>query len=397
MKNLFSSLILTMSCSALAATPPRFLVINVEGGWDPTMVFDYKGDHTSIDTDGGTLLSASGLRWVSKSSRPSVDTFMSAQASKTMIVNGLYTKGMGASETTTQMGIAKLRDSDVYTDYLTWYASQMWPYLTIPHLLIDSPSVPGDFQGTSYQLNLDDVKRWADESLQVPASVSDWSNWSYENALSGKSGANLDTAKISALYLNQKRNLSFRRVFSGLYNPAYSDFKNRASMALTSFKNNLIGIATIRYGKQDEWNTRAPASSHFSEQNTLFESLFSDLNWLISQMASDGLSDNIVLVVRSNLGKNPRLNSLNGKNPWPYTSLLLWSKLWTGGRVIGQFDSHFVGVPMDPIFGSAGTSYKTYLTADHIFAAIFSRLLLSPSGFWLNPEPAMVLFQETTP
>ena len=396
MKILFTFLILIFSCDALAV-PPRILVINVEGGWDPTMVFAYKGDNASIATDGGTSTTSSGLSWVSKSSRPSVDSFMSAEASKTIIINGLYTKGMGASDTLAQMGIAKQRTTEVHTDYMTWYASQVFPYLTIPHLLIDSPSVPGEFQGKSYQLKLDEVKRWALESLRVPASVSDWTNWSYENALAGKSGTNLDTTKISSLYLNQKRNLSLRPIFSGMYNPALSDFRNRASMALTSFKNNLTGVATIRHGKPDEWNTRAPGGSHFSEQNTLYEALFSDLTWLISEIVSNDLSDNIVVVVRSNLGRNPILNTLNGKNPWPYTSLLLWSKLWPGGKVLGQFDSNLMGVPLDPIFGSTGTGNKIYLTADNIFAAIFSRVSLSPSGFWLTPDPATVLFQEATP
>ncbi len=396
MKFLFTLLMIIFSRSALAV-PPKILVINVEGGWDPTMVFDYKGDITSIATDGGTLTTSSGLSWVSKSSRPSVDTFMTAEATKTIIINGLYTKGIGAIDTIGQLGVAKQRTSEVYTDYMTWYASQVFPYLTIPHLLIDSPSVPGEFQGKSYQIKLDDVKRWASENLQVPASVSDWSTWAYENALSGKSGTNLDSTKISSLYLNQKRNLSLRPVFSGLYNPALSDFRNRASIALTSFKSNLTGVATIRHGKPDEWDTRAPGTAHFSEQNTLYESLFSDLTWLISEIVSGDLSENIVVVVRSNLGKNPMLNTQGGKNPWPYTSLLLWSKLWPGAKVIGQFDSNLFGVPMDPIFGSSGTGNKIYLTADNIFAAIFSRVSLSPSGFWLTPDPAMVLFQETTP
>lgn len=377
--------------------PPRILVVQVEGGWDTTMVFDYKGDVSNIATDGGTVATASGLSWVSKPSRPSVDTFMSTQAPHTILINGLYTKGIGEEDATSQMAIHKQRESGVYTDYLTWYASQVFPYLNIPHLIIDAPSVQGELQGRSYQFKIEDAKRWASESLQVPASVLGWSNWSFENALSGKSGNNLDSTKISSLYLNQKRILSLRPVFSGLYNPALSDFKNRANMALTSFKNNLSGVATIRHGGQDEWNTRSPATSHFDVQNSLYETLFSDLNWLISEIAANDLTEDLVVVVRSNLGKNPLLNPEGGKNPWPYTSLLLWSKLWTGGKVVGQSDQNLIGLPLDPVFGPAGSGNKIYWSADNIFAAVFSRVSVSPAGFWTTPHPAMSIFQEDSP
>jgi hypothetical protein len=379
------------------AVPPRILVVQIEGGWDTTMVFDFKGDIANIATDGGTVATSSGLSWVSKPSRPSVDSFMSAQAQKTLIINGLYTKGISEEDSTAQMAIHKQRDSGVYTDYLTWYASQVFPYLNIPHLIIDAPSIEGELQGRSYQFKLDDAKRWALESMQIPASVLDWSNWSYENAMSGKSGNNLDSTKLSALYLNQKRILSLRPVFSGFYNPALSDFKNRATMALTSFKNNLSGVATIRHGGPDEWNTRSPSTSHFDIQNNLYETLFSDLNWLISEIAANELTENIVVVVRSNLGKNPILNPQGGKNPWPYTSLLLWSPLWTGGRVVGESDQNLMGLPLDPVFGPAGTGNKIYWSADNIFAALFSQVSVSPAGFWMNPNPAMFIFQETSP
>jgi hypothetical protein len=376
------------------SAPTRLLVINVEGGWDPTMVFDYKGDQSSISTDGGAVTSVGNFKWVSKSSRPSVDTFMSTYANQLTIVNGIYTKGIGTSDTLAQMTVTKQRTSEVYTDYLTWYAAQAFPTLNISHLLIDAPSVPGDLQALSYQIELPSVKRWQSENTMIPSSLVAFNTWSFENSISKYSGNNFDSLKLSSLFLNQKRALTLRGVFSGIYDTSLSDFKNRANIALVSFKNNLSGVSTIRYGSENAFDTRHPSTSHFIEQNTLYEALFSDLGWLITELKNNGLGDNTIVVIRSNLGKNPILNSDGGKNPWPYTSLLIWSPLWKGGRVVGKTDANLMGLPIDPIFGTEGSSNAISLTADNIFAAIFNRLSIPPSGLWANPNPALILFQE---
>ena len=376
------------------SAPTRLLVINVEGGWDPTMVFDYKGDQSSISTDGGAVTSVGNLKWVSKSSRPSVDTFMSTYASQLTIANGIYTKGIGTSDTLAQMTVTKQRTSEVYTDYLTWYAAQAFPTLNISHLLIDAPSVPGDLQALSYQIELSSVKRWQSENITIPSSLVAFNTWSFENSISKYSANNFDSLKLSSLFLNQKRALTLRGVFSGIYDTSLSDFKNRVNIAIVSFKNNLSGVSTIRYGSENGFDTRHPSTSHFLEQNTLYEALFSDLGWLITELKNNGLGDNTIVVIRSNLGKNPILNSDGGKNPWPYTSLLIWSPLWKGGRVVGKTDANLMGLPIDPIFGTEGSSNAISLTADNIFAAIFNHLSIPPTGLWANPNPALILFQE---
>lgn len=395
MKCLLALILLLKTLPGLS-NPARILVINVEGGWDPTMVFDYKGDQSTIATDNGTVVTNGNLKWVSKSSRPSIDSFMTTNANQLTIVNGIYTKGIGSEDTLAQMTITKQRSSEVYTDYLTWYASQAFSTLSIPHLLIDAPSIPGDLLSTSYQITLSSVKRWHYENTTIPSALGSFNTWSFENSISKHNSNNFDSLKLSSLFLNQKRTFSLRSVFSGIYDTSITDFKNRANIALVSFKNNLSGVATIRYGNENAFDTRQPSTTHFSEQSTLLESLFADLSWLLNELKNNSLDKNTIVVIRSNLGKNPVLNTSGGKNPWPFTSLLIWSPLWDGGKVIGKTDANLMGLPIDPIFGTENSATAINLTADNIFAAIFNRLSIPPSGLWANANPALILFQEGT-
>src|SRR5690606_34978997 len=53
----------------------------------------------------------------------------------------------------------------------------------------------------------------------------------------------------------------------------------------------------------------------------------------------------------SERGRAPLLNSVGGKEAWPYTSVLLWGVSIKGGTVAGLTDATLRGMPIDPIFG----------------------------------------------
>ena len=59
------------------------------------------------------------------------------------------------------------------------------------------------------------------------------------------------------------------------------------------------------------------------------------------------LSEEVCVVVFSEMGRHPKLNSHHGKDHWTFTSAMLCGAGVAGGRVIGGYDEQFYGKPVD--------------------------------------------------
>jgi uncharacterized protein (DUF1501 family) len=68
------------------------------------------------------------------------------------------------------------------------------------------------------------------------------------------------------------------------------------------------------------------------------------------------LSEEVCVVVFSEMGRHPKLNSTRGKDHWTFTSAMLCGSGVDGGRVIGGYDDQFYGQSIDlasgELFGS---------------------------------------------
>ena len=127
--------------------------------------------------------------------------------------------------------------------------------------------------------------------------------------------------------------------------------------------------ATIQAGRAHYWDSSV---NHFNRQNAGFQNMFSDLSLIMNHAQSLGLLDKISVIVASETGKSPRLNDRQGKDPWPFTSVLLWGGIFRGGSVQGVTDPFLRGIPIDPIFGNTSSDTKVVPTMGHIFSAIYS-------------------------
>jgi len=393
MKNIIGFYWLSIASTAWAEYP-IIINVNIEGGWDPVMVFENKST-PQIDTDIPSESIAGKLKWMSHNSRPNVDNFMRAQTSRITIVNGLYIKGIDANDTLITFASTKASSTSLQTDYLTWYASEALPRGALPHLVIDSPTASGSLGGKSFSIRMDEVKRWKSDTRSIPSSFKTWSSYNFDSILAGRTSKNLDSKKLEILKANQTNLLSYRSFFSGVYDPSLSLFKNRILCGLQAIKAGYTKALTVRHGSANEWDTRSPSSDHFTIQSQLYNSLFADLSWLVEELEKNDLGSKTIIVVKSNLGKNPKLNSNNGKNPWPYTSMLIWTKLWAAGRTAGASDNLLMGKSIDPIFGNEGSADATNLNTDHIYAAIFNKLNMPTASLFGKTKPAQLIFLDS--
>jgi hypothetical protein len=109
--------------------------------------------------------------------------------------------------------------------------------------------------------------------------------------------------------------------------------------------------------------------------------------------ATKGLLSSMVIVVLSDRGRSPKLNSADGKGPWPYTSMLLWGPGIKPASVSGQTDPALRGIPIDPVFGSAGGPNAILIEPGNIFASLFLRFNLPAKLLIPDIKPLSSLIQ----
>jgi hypothetical protein len=73
-----------------------------------------------------------------------------------------------------------------------------------------------------------------------------------------------------------------------------------------------------------------------SGQNGLFDQLFTELNYLASELTRQKLEEEVLVVVLSEFTRTPKLNATGGKDHWPVISALLFGAGIEGGRTIGK-------------------------------------------------------------
>ena len=103
------------------------------------------------------------------------------------------------------------------------------------------------------------------------------------------------------------------------------------------------------------------------------------------------LSDEVTIVVFSEMGREPRLNSWGGRDHWTFTSLLMIGSGIQGGQTIGNLDAYGQGRPIDLNTGIVN-DMDTALLPEHIGATLLQLGDVDPAEFvdGMNPISAII-------
>jgi uncharacterized protein (DUF1501 family) len=136
--------------------------------------------------------------------------------------------------------------------------------------------------------------------------------------------------------------------------------------------------------KENTWDTH---QDNMVLQSENFASLFNYLLVLMDTLAvnpgtSAGatLADETLVVVLSEMGRTPQLNSEAGRDHWPCTSMLLVGPGVAGGRVIGEYDDFFYGGPIDATSGES-SSDGMFMTSANVGASLIQLADVDPEEF----------------
>ena len=380
---------------------PFLLVVHCDGGWDQNMVFDNKKSVPKADyeTDVTVKSGAGGISYLASPSRPLTSSFFDTYGDNALILNGVYNPSLSYEKALLSSVAGYNTRTGYFTDWLAFYAAQVAPDLSMPYVAIGAPYVA--YHNGSFITYLDNsiIKNFQTSPLsdvvafkvEEEAALIEYINWSHQ-AASTRLNQDIDRDKFKTFSSSLLKDASIEKAVRALkISDTDDELTKHGKIALNFFKQGYTQAASIQSGAKGSWNTH---SDHYASQTKNFEALFTGLSHIISEAKTLEIDQNLVIIVKSELGRSSVLNVAKGKDRWPYTSVLIWSPLVKGGKVLGKTDDQFLGVPIDPLFGDyEGSQPKEMLTLGHIYAAFFEYAGVSAKLIQTLGSPALFLMK----
>ena len=383
----------------------QYIFVFAQGGWDPTRVFVDAFSNPFVSMEPGAQPSSQGnVSFVSHPQRPSVDQFFGNYHEKALICNGVQVRSI-AHEICTRIAFTG-GTSGSGADWATILGTEQAQEYTIPHMVLGGPSFSGSYgyntvhTGNNAQLDelLSGEISLRNEvplnALSVPVrqKIDSYLQQRYQaranNALYGVdaqlSQKMLSSAQAAEALKEQRYSMSFA---SGV------GLGQQVDLAIEALSRGMTRcVSLVHQGVNNlGWDSHA---DNDATQSTLFESLFAGLVRLMTRLHSTRdssgqlLSENTTIMVFSEMGRTAQLNATQGKDHWPYTSVLLWGEGFSSAGVVGAFDDLYQGVPIDPTTAEYASGGPV-LSIESIGAALLAQGDVDPYAYFSDVTPLL--------
>ncbi len=335
----------------------RFLFVHAEGGWDPLCVFAPLFGRTGIDMEADAEpLTLGGLSLVDSPGRPLTRKFFETWGTQTLLLNGVSTRSV--NHETCQAVALTGSTSSTHTDFPTLLAADSADDFRLPHIAFSGPVFPGDYAvlvSRATGLIQSTVRGELGALADVPVN-----------------GAGEPVDRVVGDYL-ARRAQTFAKYRGGPRSDAYLEALRRAEglsddryeidlqpsasvlsqgkAAIAALRDGVCRVASL--GTGFVWDTHVDNG----DQTANFEALFGDLDALLDDLKRTNgpegrpLAEDTVVVLSSEMGRTPGYNGTNGRDHWPFTSVLMVGPGITGNRVVGAFDDLYGGIGVDAASG----------------------------------------------
>ena len=384
--------------ATLSGSERNFVFVFNHGGWDPTRVlaptFDLAGVEMEMNAE---PWSVGGLSLVDQRDRPSTRAFFEAWHERCLILNGILVSSIAHNVCIQRVLTGSGTEGS--SDWPAIIAADMAADFTLPHLVLGGPSFPGPLgevvaragqEGQLADLLTGDILDRSDYPVVGPTSPSEGI---VDRYLARRTAARAEAASNPTdLRLSASIDASFQRAM------ALKDF--RYVMDLTGGDElelqiplavealNLGMARCITLGHPGDfssagWDTHGDNDEGQSE---LWESLFNNLNQLMRMLDSTPgrysptLADETVVVVLSEMGRSPYMNSSSGKDHWPYTSAMIVGPGITGDRMVGGWRDGFKPEPIDFASGEQDSG-GAIITAESVGATLLALADIDPGDY----------------
>ena len=395
--SLLAAGVLGLPRRARAAGAPKYLLIWWNrGGWDTTFVFDPHFGSSVIPGDPDAApMSAGDLTWASNVSRPSVDRILSAHGSRACIVNGVNVGSIG-HDSCTILALTGQRTAAA-PDLPAMLAHATGRDQALPYLNLGGPRFMGPYGSMLAPVNHvlgGTLAGSLPRSVAVDGRTDDLvDRYLSDVAAAASAGGDARTTAWREALDRKERLAPYASVLELSETP---DISENIDLAVRAIQDDLTRAIVLQapLPNQAIWDSHVDNQPN---QDAAYEHSFAALGELLDTLqrtaGSDGgtLLDDTLVLAMSEMGRAPALNTANGKDHWPYTSLLAIGGGITGGRVLGATDDAQVSVPVDFETGAASAA-GSVLTPAHLMAGILERFDVDPAADLPGVAPFRALF-----
>jgi len=382
----------------------KFLFIYCKGGWDTLKVFTPMLDATLIDTDVDAVQAEeNGIVFTDHAERPAVRSFFAEWGAQGCVINGIEVRSITHERC---RRIMLTGSGEGTSDWAVQMASETGQYYPLPHLVVTGPAFSGrngasvvraGENGQLAQLLGPDALAASDMEVRFVSSEAAAMEEAFLRSRVDRYLAQASPGgemRFGELYGAAMDNLGVLRDQADQIelDPGGGGCRRNlaedAKTALTCFEMGLSRCAMI----QDlgwcstGWDNHANLQHQDLSYNELFTYLSAIMSDLETRTATSGrpLSEEVTIVVMSEMGRHPLMNATGGRDHWTYTSAMMLGAGVVGGQVVGGLDGDFVGHPIDLKSGGV-TSTGTGLLPGHLGATLLTLAGIDP-GTELGPD-----------
>ena len=345
---------------AVSPSQRRFLFLTCFGGWDPTRALVPAFGDSSVDMEvGATPLTVGDLTFVDHPGRRAARGTLTRWGSQMSLLHGVLVPSVAHFACMQLLRTGALGGAPDWPAILGDASAGAEP---LPHVVLSGPSYPDRLSaavapvGRAGQLGaLIDGRalEWTGAPpLTTPLEVA-----AAEDALvaARRAGAAAGAARpgVAALLAGhaeaEDRVDALLAGAAGLSWSAGGPFLDQARQAARLLQAGLCRTASVAHPAL--WDSHSENDVY---QNVLWEETIGSLGLLLDELAAapgpagGRLLDETVVVLMSEMGRTPRLNSDRGKDHWPYTSMLMIGGGLPGGRTLGAYDAGLLGSAVGP-------------------------------------------------
>ena len=325
----------------------RFLFVFARGGWDVTYAIA-PSFHLSVadDPEASSLATVGGIPIADSADRPSVRSFFESYGSEVCVLHGFEVRSV-THERCRRLVFTGTAEVDT-DDWGSILAGQAASELRLPYLVTSGPSFSNRYAadvvriGTAGQFpDLLDARALSlsDQEVQAPLAAVD----ALTDAFVRERAEALAEREVHPFGERYARALS---KLDGLGDEDVSfatgaDFADRANTALDCLQQGLSRCALLTH--DGLWDMTWDTHSANDLQGRSWDLLCSDLTSLRGELGRRDLLGDTTVVVFSEMGRHPQVNTAGGKHHWTTTSAFLLGAGIQGGQVVGGYDEDFLG------------------------------------------------------
>jgi hypothetical protein len=383
-----------------------FLFVYCSGGWDTTRVFTplFDNPDASMESE-ATTSSASGIDFVDHPERPSVRWFFEQWGDQAAVLNGFEVQSL-THERCRQLVLTGRSDSGA-DDWPTILGAHSNRSLLLPHVILDGYAFTDRYsskvvrvgdRGQLAKLLDGSALTQADGAIILPTThaeaLEEAALLARLKSLEAAAASGQEDAFVTAYRRAAKQHARLSELdldFEVPLEGCERDVALDGAKAFDLFELGTTRCAMIRYNGwcNEGWDTH----QNLELQSVNFQDLFSYLDLLMLDLQErDGLQDRVTIVVFSEMGRAPQLNSWGGKDHWTTTSAMLIGAGVQGGQVVGALDQSGLGQPVNLQTGQLQSGGTALLPA-HIGATLLALGDVDPAEFTGSAAPIQALIR----